>query len=180
MPQIIGCPQCWNNGKFGIGRWGVDEARIARDFGVGGQVNINFRLLAETHEILARERAPVRTGRLRRLHYRVITRTAMYGIRYYVGTKAGYARFLAGTAGKGSGRIYSKSGEGLTLRPVPYSWFAADDPRRYRFSVQGQPRHKKWDWLEKSAFDAFSLSGLLSPSAKAGWNAAIQAANKKA
>ena len=158
MPSLRGCPLCTGSGGL---RYRVNEANIRASFQMGS-VAANISLVANIHEKEARRLAPRRTGRLRNLHYRWVGPTSMAPSRHYwVGTKAGYAKFLWGTAGNGSGYIYPKASKFLKLRPIPYSYFGADNPGRVRTRVKGQRRHDRADWLQDAAREAFRIYGIL-------------------
>jgi hypothetical protein len=147
----------------------VDEAAIRRSFSFGNMVAAHLQDLMGDHYREAKRLAPYRTGRLRRLHYRRMGPASAAPARtYYVGTTAGYAHFLWGTAGKGAGRITSRSDIDLMeMRPMPYSYFTvAQKFERMRRSVQGQPEHKRVRWLEIAARNAFIMNRLLDKTGK--------------
>jgi hypothetical protein len=158
------CPLCNNKGKNF--RYRIDEAQIRASFRDGGIVADDFSSLMRLHFLEAKSGAPVRTGRLRALHYsKMGPATAAPARSYYVGTTAGYAKFLQGTAGGRSGRIRGKAAGKyngfMLLRPIPYSWFRPDSSGRFQKEVSGQNKHYKADWLIDAAKKAFVLKGLL-------------------
>lgn len=134
--------------------------RIAAAFTDAGMLAPEIRELSSLHLKLAKDFAPKRTGRLKRLHYKWIGSAKGYGRTYYVGTKAPYAIFLRGTAAGGAGRIFPKNHKELELRPIPYSWFRGDSPGRFKTSVQGQPPHEQRDWLKLAGAEAMAYYGL--------------------
>lgn len=164
MPRY--CPLC-NKGGSGNGRWGVNLVEIEKAFSDAGMLAPDIRDLANDHLTEAIYLAPVRTGRLKREHYKWIgVPPGNFTRSYYVGTKAEYARFLLGTAGGGAGFIYPKRGKFLEIRPAPYSWFSPRETsawgkvNRFKEKVRGQPRHPKADWLAEAAEEAFALNGV--------------------
>lgn len=146
MASLRGCPMCTGSGPF---RTKVHYARIADAFTDRGIFAPDIRDLAKEVEDHARKWSPVRTGRMRNLHYRLILPAHGYERDFYVGTRAGYAGFvLGGTAGNGTGYITGKAGgkyHGIMLmRPAPYSWFGVNDSRRFQKQVKGQKAQDNW------------------------------------
>lgn len=141
MPSLRGCPLCTGGG---IGRTKVNYAAIMQAFTDAGMFGPDIRDLARETEDLARKLSPVRSGRMRALHYRVIQPPVGYTRNFYVGTKAGYAPFVLGGT---TGPIRAKGNKPMELRPIPYSYFRADSPGRFRMEVRGQ---KANNWLREA------------------------------
>jgi hypothetical protein len=151
MPTLRFCPGCQGGGYT---RTKVHYGRILEAFTDKGMFAPEIRMLARQVENLAVKYAPMRTGRLKGQHYRVILPPRGYTRDFYVGNKAGYARFVRnGTANEGTGFIYARPPKMLALRPAPYSYFGVNDPRRFRTHVRGQ---KGFDWLGMALRDVMN------------------------
>lgn len=148
MVNLRGCPGCQGGGYT---RTKVHYARIMEAFTDRGILGPDILSLARETEDMARKYSPVRSGRMKALHYRVVMPARGYERDFFVGTKAGYGRFVrGGTAGDGTGYITGKTGP-MELRPAPYSYFGVNDPRRFQDRVKGQ---KSNDWLGRALRDA--------------------------
>lgn len=149
MVNLRFCPGCRGNSYT---RTQVHYARIMEAFTDRGILGPDIRDLAREVEALAVKYAPKRTGRMAKEHYRVILPPRGYERDFYVGNKAGYARFVrGGTAGDGTGYITATGPGPMELRPIPYSWFRPDSPGRFQTQVKGQ---KGFDWLGMALRDA--------------------------
>lgn len=150
MVNLRGCPQCKGGG--GYTRTVVHYDRIMQAFTDRGMLGPDIRDLARETQQLAEVYSPVRSGRMKKLHYRRVNPARGYTRTFVVGNTAGYARFVrGGTAQNGAGYIYPTRGAQLELRPAPYSYFAVGDPRRFQDRVKGQ---KGFDWLGMALNDA--------------------------
>jgi len=152
MASLRGCPLC--NGSGTLGRTRVRYAAIMDAFTDRGIIGPDILRLARATEEEGRRLSPVRTGRMRNLHYRVVLPPRGYERDFYVGTKAGYAHFVIdGTANKGAGFIRPTNHKELELRPIPYSWFRPDSAGRFQKQVRGQKPQRdergRW-WLQEA------------------------------
>jgi len=91
MASLRGCPLC--NGSGTLGRTRVRYAAIMDAFTDRGIIGPDILRLARATEEEGRRLSPVRTGRMRNLHYRVVLPPRGYERDFYVGTKAGYAHY---------------------------------------------------------------------------------------
>jgi hypothetical protein len=157
------CPMCRH---VGGASYSVDILKIHDSFKNGQMIGRQVNVIAAMHYREAQEKAPYRTGRLKREHYVDIHPvTAGPQRAYTVGTHVDYAIFLFGTAGGRSGRITGK-GDGkynglLLLRPIPYSWFKADSVGRFQKSVSGQNKHPDRNWLKRALLVVLAKKGVL-------------------
>lgn len=150
MPKLRGCPKCTGTG---VGKYWVDYAKMMEAFTDNGLFGPDIRDLARLAEEFAVKEAPVRGGKLKAAHYRVIQPPVGYSRRVIIGNKMGYAVFVqGGTKGNGTGLIHAKPPGLMELRPQPYSYFGANDGRRFRATVHGQ---KGNDWLKRGMKKAF-------------------------
>ena len=141
MANLRFCPGC-RGGAYTRTR--VDYARIMADFTDAGQFGPEIHALARQTQNYAEKLAPRRTGRMAKQHYRNIPPPRGYERYFFVGNRAGYAKFVRnGTANNGAGYITGNGGP-MELRPIPYSWFRPDSPGRFKDRVKGQ---KAQDWL---------------------------------
>lgn len=141
--NLRGCPNC--NGTAGPGRIAVHYERIMAAFTDAGIFGPDIHALSREIRDVAEVTAPKRTGRMAKAHFINILPPRGYQRTFYVGNRMGYAPFvLGGTAGKGTGFIDAKPPRLMELRPIPYSWFRADSPGRFRAQVRGQEPN---NWL---------------------------------
>ena len=158
MPALRGCPNCTGNG---VARTKVHYHRIMEAFTDRGLFGPDIRDLARETQDLAEIYAPVRTGKMKKAHYRVILPPRGYTRDFMVGNKMGYAPFVQhGTKGNGTGYIMAKPPRMMELRPIPYSWFRPDSPGRFQAAVKGQ---KGFDWLKMAMIDAVKFRMKNSP-----------------
>jgi hypothetical protein len=146
MANLRFCPGC-RGGDYT--RTQVHYGRIMDAFTDAKMLGPDILTLAREVEEEAVKRAPKRTGRMAKQHYRNVPPPRGYERWFWVGNRAGYARFVrGGTAGNGTGYITGKVdgpfGGVMLMRPAPYSYFGVDDQRRFQESVKGQ---KANDWL---------------------------------
>lgn len=157
MPTAIelrGCPKC-TGGAGGFGRIRVNYLKIQSEFYDRGSIGPNIQDLAKESQDLAKKYCPVRTGKLRKSIKRRVMPPTVYQRDFILGAYIGYAPFVRkGTpfSAPGTGLIHAKNPTGfMELRPLPYSYFEADDEGRFRQVVQGQ---KPNDFLTKGLHEA--------------------------
>jgi hypothetical protein len=149
MANLRFCPGCRGGG---FTRTQVHYNRIMEAFTNNGIFGPDILTLAREVEQEAVKEAPKRTGRMAKNHYRSVPPPRGYERWFFVGNRAGYARFVrGGTAENGAGYITGNEGglyNGVMLmRPAPYSYFGVDDTRRFQRQVKGQ---KANDWLGRA------------------------------
>lgn len=137
MANLRFCPGCVG-GNYGRVR--VDYAKIMNDFTDRGQFGPDIHALARATENFAEKLAPKRTGRLKKEHYRRVMPARGYQRDFWVGNRAGYAKFILG----GTRPVITGRDGPMELRPIPYSWFRSDSPGRFKEEVSGQ---KAYNWL---------------------------------
>jgi len=154
MVALRGCPLC--TGAAGGLRVRVDYVKIMSEFTDRGMFGPDIRDLASEAEHLARMYSPKRTGKMRDWHYRNIQPARGYTRDFFIGNRAGYAKFVAdGTKQNGAGYIMAKPPKLMELRARPYSRFAPSDPRRFRAVVHGQKG--QGNWIRQAVGDAIKF-----------------------
>lgn len=158
MVSLRGCPKCTGSGPV---KHSVNYFAIADAFTERGMFAPDMRALKNEWERVARVFSPKRTRRLERAHYSVILPPRGYTRSIFVGNRMGYAKFPAfGTKGNGTGYISAHPPGMLELRPVPYSYFKASDPRRFQAAVRGQKEQGNWIYdAGKEVTNAFLRNG---------------------
>jgi hypothetical protein len=161
------CPGCRKTGPNA--RTSVDYDAMLRSFRPDQMIGKNIIMLRDAHYLEARILSPVRTGAMKKAHYKRTYIQEGLSRKYVVGTSARYARFvIGGTAGNGSGFITGKAtgvyGGVMLVRPIPYSYYKYDDSKRFRTEVRGQKAQV--NWLKTSLIWALNTVGII-PTAEA-------------